>query len=102
MHPVIKVVYYVVLIVNVLASAFYFFAMLYELFFKAGSFRFAWDSIAFLLISITALGLLGWSYYLAVIQERVGAGFKMLLLAYLAWPILLVIAFLFVPIKNWR
>ncbi|WP_420149064.1 hypothetical protein [Spirosoma sp.] len=101
MHPVIKIIFYIALGVNGLVSALYFFGMLYSLFFPKLP-NSVPENLAFLLISGTALGLLGWAYHLTIIQARVGTGFGMLTLAYLAWPILLVVAFISLPVTNWR
>ncbi|GAB3560544.1 hypothetical protein [Spirosoma fluminis] len=102
MHPVIKIIFCIPLIVNGLVTAFYFVMTLDSLVNPPGPSYTRQEGVSFLLITMTVLGLLGWAYYLAMIREKAGAGFGVLVLSYLAWPILLLILFLFTDIKNWH
>ncbi|MBD2705859.1 hypothetical protein IC229_35000 [Spirosoma sp. BT702] len=102
MQPIIKILFCIPLIINGLISTFYFVMTFYSLLFPPGPAYTAREGIPFLLGCATILGLLWWAYWLAILHTKPGAGFGVLALSYLAWPVLLLILFLLGGSKGWH
>ncbi|QHT65950.1 hypothetical protein GXP67_04325 [Rhodocytophaga rosea] len=91
----LKFVFYVVAGFSGLVAAFYFVMTVLGIFFPKSPHQGGADAVWFAVGYGVALGLLGWAYHLAIIQGRIGAGFLMILIAYVSCIVFFIVLLMF-------
>jgi hypothetical protein len=95
MHPILKIIFCVPLVVNGLVTLFYFVMTFSSLLFPPSAYYTTKNGLIFLLGCAAILGALWWAYQLAIVHQKAGPGFAMLVLSYLLWILVLIVGLVF-------
>ncbi|MRS64338.1 hypothetical protein [Larkinella terrae] len=101
MSPILKIVFAVPLVLNALITTFYFVLNFWGVLTGMGPSHSRINDWIVLTGLATILALLGWAYHLAIVQERSLAGFGVLGLSILAWPLIFLAMLLFGKV-HWQ